>query len=95
MRKNIRSTRCLFIGKILRSIIDFLYVKGNRLFSHKLPIILPSTGTYFLTYNVTFRKLVSGCLGKHLNKLLIVIRAPLQHTIICLSKYKQVSNIIH
>ena len=62
MGKNIRSTRCLFMGKIIRS-IDFLYVKGNRLFAHKLPIILPSTGTYYLTYNVTFRQLVSGCLG--------------------------------
>ena len=55
MGKNIRSTRCLFMGKIIRSNIDFLYVKGNRLFAHQLPIMLPPTGTYYLTYNVTFR----------------------------------------
>ena len=42
----------LFMGKIIRSTIDFLYVKGNRL-----------SGTYYLTYNVTLRQLVSGCLG--------------------------------
>ena len=63
MGKNIRSNMCLFMGKIIRSNIDFLYVKGNRLSTHKLPIILPPTGTYYLIYNVTFRKLVSGCLG--------------------------------
>ena len=40
MGKNIRSTRCLFMGKIIYSNIDFLYVKGNRLFAHKLPIIV-------------------------------------------------------
>ena len=64
MGTNISSTRCLFMGKIIRSNIDFLYVKGNCLFAHKLPIILPLTGTYYLTYNVTFRQLVSSCLGK-------------------------------
>ena len=63
MGKNIRSTRCLFMGKIIRSTIDFLYVKGNRLSAHKLPMIRPPTGTYYLTYNVTLRQLVSGCLG--------------------------------
>ena len=63
MGKNIRSTRCLFKGKIIRSNIDFLYVKRNRLFAHKLPIILPSTVSNYFTYNVTFRQLVSGCLG--------------------------------
>ena len=63
MGKNIRSTRCLFMGKIIRSTIDFLYVKGNRLSDHKLPMIRPPTGTYYLTYNVTLRQLVSGCLG--------------------------------
>ena len=63
MIKIIRSTRCLFMGKIIRSNIDFLYVKGNRLSAHKLPIILQPTGIYYLTYNVTFRQLVSGCLG--------------------------------
>ena len=63
MGKNIRSTRCLFMGKIIRSNIDFLYVKGNRLFAHKLPIMLLPTGTYYLTYNITFRQLVFGCLG--------------------------------
>ena len=62
MGKNIHSTRCLFMGKIIRSNIDFLYVKGNRLSAHKLPIIRPPTGTYYLTYNVTLRQLVSGCL---------------------------------
>ena len=71
MGKNIRSTRCLFVGKIIRSNIDFLYVKGNRLSAHKLSIILPPTGTYYLTYNVTFRQLVSGCLGYHSYKLTI------------------------
>ena len=34
------------MGKHIRSNIDFSYVKGNRLFAHKLPIILPPTGTY-------------------------------------------------
>ena len=63
MGKNIRSTRCLFMGKIIRSTIDFLYVKGNRLSAHKLPMIRPPSGTYYLTYNVTLRQLVSGCLG--------------------------------
>ena len=37
----IRSIRCLFMGKIIHSNIDFLYVKGNSLFAHKLPIIVP------------------------------------------------------
>ena len=55
MSKNIRSTRCLFMGKIIRSNINFVYVNRNRLCAHKLPIILPPTGTYYLTYNVTFR----------------------------------------
>ena len=50
------------MGKI-RSTIDFLYVKGNRLSAHKLPMIRPPSGTYYLTYNVTLRQLVSGCLG--------------------------------
>ena len=63
MGKNIRSTRCLFMGKIIRSTIDFLYVKGNRLSSHKLPMIRPPIETYYLTYNVTLWQLVSGCLG--------------------------------
>ena len=54
---------CLLMGKIIRSNIDFLYVKGNRLSAHKLPIIRPPTGIYYLTYNITFRQLVSGCLG--------------------------------
>ena len=63
MGKNICSTRCLFMGKIIRSTIDFLYVKGNRLFAHKLHMIRPPSGTYYLTYNVTLRQLVSGCLG--------------------------------
>ena len=63
MSKNIRSTRCLCMGKIIRSNIDFLYVKGNRLFAHKLPIILPPIVTYYLIYNVTFRQLVSDILG--------------------------------
>ena len=45
MGTNIRNTRCLFMGKNIRSNIDFLYVKGNSLFAHKLPIILPPTGT--------------------------------------------------
>ena len=62
MSTNIRSTRCLFMGKIICSNIDFLYVKGNHLSAHKLPI-LPPNGTNYLTYNVTFRQLVSGCLG--------------------------------
>ena len=63
MGKNIRFTRCLFMGKIIRSTIDFLYVKGNCLSTHKLPMIQPPTGTYYLTYNVTLRQLVSCCLG--------------------------------
>ena len=63
MGKNIRSTRCLFMGKIIRSTIDFLYVKGNRFSAHKLPMIRPPSGTYYLTYNVTLRQLDSGCLG--------------------------------
>ena len=54
MGTNIRSTRCLFMGKNKRPYIDFIYVKGNRLFAHKLPIILPPTGTYYLIYNVMF-----------------------------------------
>ena len=61
----------LFMGKNIRSNIDFLYVKGNRLFAHKLTIILPPTGTYYLTYNVTFRQLVSGCLGGNITYLYI------------------------
>ena len=60
MGKNIRSTRCLFMGKIIRSTIDFLYVKGNRFSAHKLPMIRPPSGTYYLTYNVTLRQLDSG-----------------------------------
>ena len=40
MGKIIRSTRCLFMGIIIHSNIDFIYVKGNCLFAHKLPIIL-------------------------------------------------------
>ena len=63
MGKNIRSTRCLFMGKIIRSTIDFLYVKGNRFSVQKLPMIRPPSGTYYLTYNVTLRQLDSGCLG--------------------------------
>ena len=55
------------MGKIIRSTIDFLYVKGNRLSAHKLPMIRPPTGTYYLTYNVTLRQLVSGCLGTYIN----------------------------
>ena len=51
------------MDKIIRSNIDFLFVKGNRLSANKLPIILPPTGTYYLTYNVTFWQLFSGCLG--------------------------------
>ena len=51
------------MDKIIRSTIDFLYVNGNRLSAHKLPMIRPPTGTYYLTYNVTLRQLVSGCLG--------------------------------
>ena len=31
--------------KNIRSNIDFLYVKGNCLFAHNLPIMLPPTGT--------------------------------------------------
>ena len=46
------------MGKIIRSTIDFLYVKGNRLSAHKLPMIRPPSGTYYLTYNVTMRQLV-------------------------------------
>ena len=61
--KNISSTRCLIMGKIIRSTIDFLYVKRNRLSAHKLPMIRPPSGTFYLTYNVTLRQLVSGCLG--------------------------------
>ena len=51
------------MGKIIRSTIDFLYVKGNRFSAHKLPMIRPPSGTYYLTYNVTLRQLDSGCLG--------------------------------
>ena len=61
------------MGKIIRSNIDFLYVKGNRLTAHKLPIILPPTGTYYLTYNVTFRQLVSGCLGFHVYEIDVLL----------------------
>ena len=64
MGTHIRSTRCLFMGKIIRSTIDFLYLKGNRLSAHKLPMIRTPTGTYYFTYNVTLRQLVSGCLGR-------------------------------
>ena len=63
MGKHIRSNRCLFMGKIICSNISFVYVKGHRLFAHKLPIILPPTGTYYLTYTIKFRQLVYGCLG--------------------------------
>ena len=66
MGKIIRSTRCLFMGKIIRSNVDFLYVKGNLLYAHKLHIILLPTGKYYLTYNVTFRQSVYGCLGSHI-----------------------------
>ena len=51
------------MGKIILSTIDFLYVKGKRLSADKLPMNRPPTGTYYLTYNVTLRQLVSGCLG--------------------------------
>ena len=51
------------MGQIIRSTIDFLYVKGNRFSAHKLPMIRPPSGTYYLTYNVTLRQLDSGCLG--------------------------------
>ena len=51
------------MGKIIRSPIDFLYVKGNRFSAHKLPMIRQPSGTYYLTYNVTLRQLDSGCLG--------------------------------
>ena len=51
------------MGKIIRSSIDFLYVKGNRFSAHKLPMIRPPSGTYYLTYDVTLRQLDSGCLG--------------------------------
>ena len=71
MGKNIRSNRCLFMGKIIRSTIDFLYVKGNRFSAHKLPMIRPPSGTYYLTYNVTLRQLDSGCLGYIKNKMFI------------------------
>ena len=66
MGKNIRSTMCLFMGTTIyriRSNIYVLYVKGKCLFAHKLPTILPPIGTYYFTYNVTFRQTVSGCLG--------------------------------
>ena len=63
MGKNIRSNRCLFMGKIIRSTIYFLYVKRNRLSAHKLPMIRPPTETYYLTYNITLQQLISGCLG--------------------------------
>ena len=58
MVTNIHSIRCLLMGKIISSNINFLYVKENRVFIHKLPIMLPPTGTYYLTYNVMFRQLV-------------------------------------
>ena len=58
------------MGKIISSTIDFLYVKGNRLSAHKLPMIRPPTGTYYLTYNVTLRQLVSGCLGSSVTRYL-------------------------
>ena len=64
MGKIIRSTRCLFMGKNIRSTIDFLYLKGHRLSAHKLPMIRSPNGTYYFTYNVTLRQLVSGCLGR-------------------------------
>ena len=54
MGTNIRSTRCLFMVNIIRSYIDFLYVKGNCLFVHKLPTILPPTGTYYFTIMLRF-----------------------------------------
>ena len=53
------------MGKNIRSTIDFLYVKGNRLSAHKLPMIRQPTVTYYLTYNITLRQLVSGCLGHY------------------------------
>ena len=63
MVRNISYTRCLFMGKNIRSNIDFLYVKENCLFAHNPPTILPPNGTHYLTYNVTFRQPLSGCLG--------------------------------
>ena len=63
MGKNIHSIKCLFMGKIIRSPVDFLYVKGNRFSAHKLTMIRQPSGTYYLTYNVTLRQLDSGCLG--------------------------------
>ena len=61
------------MGKIIRSTIDFLYVKGNRLSDHKLHMVRPPTGTYYLTYNDTLRQLVSGCLGRIDNDIYIII----------------------
>ena len=76
MGKNIRSTRCLFMGKIIRFTIDFLYVKGNRFSAHKLPMIRPPSGTYYLTFNVTLRQLNSFYLGRDplVSKLHIIIK---------------------
>ena len=73
MGKNIRSTRCLFMGKIIRSTIDFLYVKGNRLSAHKLPMIRPPTGIYYLTSNVTLRQLVSGSWDISINDIIMTV----------------------
>ena len=74
MGKNIRSTRFYLWVKIYVPLGVYLWVKlyvailifickRKPFISHKLPIILPPTRTYYLTYNVTFRQLVSGCLG--------------------------------
>ena len=63
------------MGKIIRSTIDFLYVKRNRFSAHKLPMIRPPSGTYYLTYNVTLRQLDSGCLGIFLECLIRLYRS--------------------
>ena len=42
-----------------------MYVKVNRFSAHKLPMIRPPSGTYYLTYNVTLRQLDSGCLSTY------------------------------
>ena len=51
MDTHICSTRCLFMGKIIRSNIDFVYVNENCLFAHIISINVPPTGTYYFTYN--------------------------------------------
>ena len=61
------------MGKIIRSTIDFLYVKGNRFSAHKLPMIRPPSGTYYLTYNVTLRQLDSGNNIIYSNNIIILI----------------------